>query len=101
MNRAPITTALAQRGQWLTEAQLLRATDADYPEEHYFYGALQAHLRAGDVLPRLTEADATEYGLAEWAAAPPPDDEPMLQRIQRITRAQWGEAHVHREPVVA
>ena len=81
---APITQALARIGAPLTAGQLARAVDADFQAEQHFTIALQRHIRAGHIVPRVNVEDTEpEYSLVEWCAEPPPE-QTDLERLQRI-----------------
>src|SRR4051812_39287625 len=83
----PITAALHRAGRQLSKPQLHRAVDADFPDEEQFHFALQAHIRAGDVVPTAPNPEAT-YALIDWCEPAPPDLT-ELERVQRITRLHW------------
>jgi len=103
MPRYPLLSILLRAGRWLSHAELATASDADYTTEDYMASDLQHHIRRGDIIPRLRDPAtmAYEYGLPDWCHTPAPEPDTLLERIQRITQAQWGNAHAHRDPVDA
>lgn len=103
MTRTPILSLLERTGLWQAIPEIAHATDADYPSEDYVTQDVQHHIRRGELILRLRdEATMTfEYGLPEWRALPSPEADTLLDRIQRITRAQWGQAAARREPEAA
>ena len=99
MTRTPIQTLLARTGQWHALPEIADATDYYYPSEDYVTQDVQHHIRRGELILRLRdEATMTfEYGLPEWRALPAPEADTLLERIQRITQAQWDQPHRHQD----